>query len=1007
MPYLPPLAPTSLTVEGDLLSITALRHGFARSGSAAASLEAMASDITAACAGTSPHWTTALEACGWSVQQVAQGGVGVLRAGDITLTIVSGHDENIDVVHARLLDLRATRGTAPDSWGVCRAGDVLRLVPPRVLGDGPDAALTVDLSVLPHAHPTDALIVAALLDPRAHDAAQQDGRPIDAVVRESQRELAELLEDEARRYRATIAAIAAELDDDSAAARIVGRFMLTLLAHLMTTARSLRVTDPLQVPELPTTWRAALEQLAVACASTPDVDDRVPATHGLLDRWELARCAALDITDDTFVRILALTLRVGSEGGTHRPSVDLANVTPFEIGSLHESLLALVLPDGEVGSEVDDESERSAGGVFYTPLPLVHEVLRHVLDPVLEQRVGRASDPCSDILDISVCDPSCGSGNFLVPVARRLALAALEAAPQPVDLTTYRHVLTSVVERCVYGADRDDFAVRLARFGLRLLCDPTGRATPILGDRFAVGDSLVGAWPEDLQNIPDEALDRVAALFPESVRRWRRDRARESEGQGSLFDEPEAPERSSRYDIETADAWCDMWFTPSDTGTDPLVRLEEVQAGRTSERTTAPRAYLHWPLAFPALGDGPPLFDVVVGNPPYLRGRDHAQIDPEGRHFISSRFPACQGGMWNLFVPFILLAQRLARERSGLLVQSSVLGSQYAAALHEQVLANGGLAACLDFSGVPDLFPAAAVQVAALVLTPDADADARFVRYSEGLEVAAEVTVSPSELRRLPLGYWTLPTSGLDPAETALFTRASLRLGDVATIQDGMEQSAAYEVRPLVRESSAAGGELRLTPTGLIDPYVNRWGSKPVKYLGMRFDRPVLDTDALEEGGFSRMAAQGRAEKIAIAGLSTRIEAVVDEGTSLVSKSAFVIRLTDSGICPYAVAAALNSALMNRIYDAAFGAVGFGAGSRNYRPPTLSALPLPDRRLMARHTGEAVTDATRLSAIGQQIHQAATDGADLSDLLNAAELAVAASLGLDAPTTAENCSDDV
>lgn len=360
--------------------------------------------------------------------------------------------------------------------------------------------------------------------------------------------------------------------------------------------------------------------------------------------------------------------------------------------------------------------------------------------------------------------------------------------------------------------------------------------------------------------------------------------------------------------------------------------------------------------------------------------------------------------MWNLFVPFIMLAQRLARERSGLLVQSSVLGSQYAAALHEAVLRNGGLGACLDFSRVPDLFPSAAVQVAALVLTSDTQSEARFVRYSEGLEVAAEVAVSPSELRSLPLGYWTLPTSGLDPAETALFTRARMRLGEVATIQDGMEQSAAYEVRPLVRESSAKEGELRLTPTGLIDPYVNRWGSKPVKYLGMRFDRPVLDADALEKGGFPRMAEQGRAEKVAIAGLSTRIEAVVDEGTSLVSKSAFVIRLTDLDICPYAVATVLNSALMNRIYDAAFGAVGFGAGSRNYRPPTLGALPLPDLEFMARHAGGAISDQTRLSALGRQLHEAAANDADLSHLLAAAESAVAVSLGLQAAATSRSPS---
>lgn len=978
--------------------MSALRSDLAQAGSRATRTDEVAAKLTAAGSGVAMRALAALEACGWSVDQASSDGRDVLRAGSATLTLFRDETEGIYVAHDRMLAMRRTTTEGADDWSACCSGEQLRLVPPRGLSQGPEAAVTVDLSVLPHADPTDALIVATLIDPLSHDAAREGVRRVDGLVLDSQRRLAAILEGEARRYRSTIGEIAATLgvEEQGSAARLVGRFSLALLAHLVVKARTQHAVAPMLGPELPTTWNMALQQLHDACASQPDDEGRVPAAQGLLDPSELERCAELPVDDTIFNRILELTLRTTSENGSRpRPPVDLANVTPFEIGSLHESLLEILVPEADptVDGEEEQDSERSAGGVFYTPLALVDEVLRHALDPVLEERVGRGTDSNSEVLALTVCDPACGSGNFLLPVARRMAVAAL-ATEQPMTLLTYRMTLTRVVESCIYGADRDDFAIRLARFGLRLLCDPTGRETPLLGDRFAVGDSLIGAWPHDLADVPEEALDRVATVFPESVRRWRQAAMARAEGQGSLFDEPEDATHPLPYSSMSADAWCDLWFKPVDLSADPLERFAQAQNGQPSPRPSQQRTYLHWSLAFPSLGEGPALFDVVVGNPPYLRGRDHAQIDPEGRHFISARFPACQGGSWNLFVPFVILAARLARERSGLLVQSSVLGSQYAAALHEHLLAEGGVAACLDFSEVPDLFPSAAVQVASLVVTPDATRDTRFVRYADGLKVESEVLVGPQGLRALPLGYWTLPTSGLAPEETALFLEPELRLGDVATIQDGMEQAAAYEVRKLVRESSGAPGELRLTPTGLIDPFVNLWGSKPVKYLGIRLQRPVLDTEALQDGGFTRMAEQGGSEKIAIAGLSTRIEAVVDEGTALVSKSAFAVQLHDDAICPYATSAVLNSALANRIYNAAFGANGFGAGSRNYRPPTLGRLPLPDRGVMIRHTEGEPDTTSRLSEIGQRLHQARREGEDIRELLTEAERAVESAFGL-------------
>jgi hypothetical protein len=569
----------------------------------------------------------------------------------------------------------------------------------------------------------------------------------------------------------------------------------------------------------------------------------------------------------------------------------------------------------------------------------------------------------------------------------------------------------------LYGVDINPMAVELAKVSLWLEAHVPGRPLTFLDHHFSAGDSLIGAWVDELSSgIPDEAFQRSVGDDARTATAWRKRNGELRGGQATLgFEAPssgisdlitaanavaaeddrtpegirrkQAAARRAQEDparrrmVALADSWVGAFLTTKAKGSIPDIidRHYAIRDGQTEQPDSrdsdtgpatpdlADRQFVHWELAFPERVRPGGMFDVVIGNPPYLRGKDHAQADPRGRAFASWRYPPCAGSQWNLYVPFILLAARLARFRSALIVQSSVLGAQYAGALHEALLSDFGIEAVLDLSKVPNLFSGAAVQVACLVVSRHPSPDTRFVRFGEGLVVTDEAVVARSELDRLPEGYWTLPTSGLHPAMIELFLSAQDRLRDVSDIRDGMEQQAAYDVIGLVRESDERSGELRLLPTGLIDPFRIRWGEQRVRYLKSEHQRPVLDVSALDSGGFSAMAEQGQAEKICIGGMGSRIEAVVDEGRHLVSKSAYVIRLKDPDLCPYAIAAYLNSDTANRLYDGAFGALGFGAGSVNYRPPTLGAMPLPPRSTILRSHGDH-DDPESLSSLGRRLH---------------------------------------
>jgi hypothetical protein len=95
--------------------------------------------------------------------------------------------------------------------------------------------------------------------------------------------------------------------------------------------------------------------------------------------------------------------------------------------------------------------ERRASGAYYTPLLLA--------DFILEETMGmEAVRP-----DMTVLDPACGSGIFLVGAYRRLIRAWQQAhgTPGPEDLSR-------VLQTSIFGVDKNPEAIRIAAFGLYL-----------------------------------------------------------------------------------------------------------------------------------------------------------------------------------------------------------------------------------------------------------------------------------------------------------------------------------------------------------------------------------------------------------------------------------------------------------------------------------------------------------------------------------------------------------
>jgi hypothetical protein len=247
--------------------------------------------------------------------------------------------------------------------------------------------------------------------------------------------------------------------------------------------------------------------------------------------------------------VRALSLVKPRGGGAWR-RVDFGNLGAEELGSVYESLLELIprYDDEQLAYTLETlaGNERKESGSYYTPTSLVECLLESALDPLLTDAVARGTtdERVSALLDITVCDPACGSGHFLVAAARRIAkrIAAEETGePEPPE-TAIRAALRRVVSRCIYGVDVNPMAAELAKVSLWVEALEPGKPLSYLDHSIRVGNSLLGVTPALLaEGLPDAAFSPLEGDDRKVAAALKKQNASEREGQHDLFSQAGIP----------------------------------------------------------------------------------------------------------------------------------------------------------------------------------------------------------------------------------------------------------------------------------------------------------------------------------------------------------------------------------------------------------------------------------------------------------------------------------
>lgn len=313
---------------------------------------------------------------------------------------------------------------------------------------------------------------------------------------------------------------------------------------------------------------------------------------------------------------------------------------------------------------VTERGDRKATGSYYTPDYIVKYIVEQTLEPLTKDVKEK------ELLFLRVLDPAMGSGHFLVEAADFLARKLLGVKQIEETEDEVGKAKRLIIERCIFGVDKNPLAVELAKLSLWLSTVAANKPLSFLDHHLRTGDSLIGAKVAELGTLPGE---EQGSLFQSIVEHYSASTIGFYKG---IEDEPSdtIDQIHEKIDLlkkargmmkpfrQVADVWVSTYFgnevKPADYSRllealrqddkKTLAALEREKWLERANKLWERLHFFHWELEFPEVffdKQGRPLenpgFDAVIGNPPYVSFglRGVGKLSDDEKNYYKSIYP--------------------------------------------------------------------------------------------------------------------------------------------------------------------------------------------------------------------------------------------------------------------------------------------------------------------------------------------------------------------------------
>ncbi|MBA4409248.1 MAG: TaqI-like C-terminal specificity domain-containing protein [Bacteroidota bacterium] len=495
------------------------------------------------------------------------------------------------------------------------------------------------------------------------------------------------------------------------------------------------------------------------------------------------------------------------------------------------------------GKEIDKaKTKRKKDGVFYTPKYITKYIVENTLGKLCSEKKAELQFNEEDynnrehaplhrkktkqtlyeklktyqnwLLQLTICDPACGSGAFLNQaldflIAEHRYIDELQAKLLGVPMIL-SDVEKSILENNLFGVDLNEESVEIAKLSLWLRTAQPNRKLNDLNNNIKCGNSLIS----DPAIAGDKAFD------------WDRE-----------FPQVFGREHGIIPTIEARkDATPDYLKLIKEKSLEAQAKAEQAinlskEAAEISKKVYEYAEKLEEVSELDSMyGNNKNGFDVVIGNPPYVQLSEFSSTSEQMKKFLIDRYKSSMGRL-NTFGFFVKLALKLSKANglNSFIIPNTILTQEYYKKIRFDLLNESEIIEIIQFLELP--FSGAVVENIILSFknkVPNKNSNVKIVNSTIGKFITIKEIPQFDFLNNIDFNF-NIYEKEENQSIMQKFEENTMKLGEISEVNQAIALKGSRDL--WVHKNKAGSNYVKILEGGKnINRYSLEWGGDYLDY---------------------------------------------------------------------------------------------------------------------------------------------------------------------------------